>query len=62
MELVYTILESITTFVRKDGVNELNFVIESYNRAAKNKSKVRANIVPISLEQDVTRLMEQVDD
>lgn len=62
MELVYTILESITTFVRKDGVNELNFTIEQYNRVAKGKSKVRANIVPISMDLEVTRLTEQVED
>ena len=60
VELVYTILESVTTFVRKDDVNELNFTVEQFNRAAKGKQKTRANIVPIDMSADIGHMTEQV--
>jgi hypothetical protein len=62
VELVYTLLESITTFLKKsDNQDALGFVIREKNKAAKSKAWQPAAITPIDLTASDESLAKQVE-
>lgn len=63
VELVYTLLESITTFSKKSSNAEDNaFLIQEKNQASKVNKLQQANIIPIDVNTSEERLSQQIKD